>query len=86
MIAVPIDVSSGELVIGGPEEYPNKHLVKVPKVTTGWWRHRRSRATIVKRIDLYLERLPRALATSQIIVADGALHPPSVLLESVDVA
>ena len=31
VIEVPIEVSSGEVVIGGPEEYPNKHIVKMPK-------------------------------------------------------
>ena len=30
VIEVPIEVSSGEVVIGGPEEYANKHIVKMP--------------------------------------------------------
>ena len=29
VIEVPIEVSSGEIVIGGPEECPNKYLVKI---------------------------------------------------------
>ncbi len=86
VIEVPIEVSSGEVVIGGPEEYPNKHVVKLPK---GHYRLVAAQAVTSddrEAIDLYFEKLPEPLAKSQIIVADDALHPPSPLLESVEVA
>jgi hypothetical protein len=85
-IEVPISVSSGEVVIGGPEEYPNKQVVKLPN---GHYRLVAAQTVTSddrEGIDLYFEQLLEPLATSQIIIADDALHPPSPLLESVEVA
>jgi hypothetical protein len=86
VIEVPIEVSSGEVVIGGPEEYPNKHIVKM---RTGHYRLVAAQTVTAddrEAIDLYFERLAEPLATSRIIVADDVLEPPSPLLESVETA
>ena len=39
-----------------------------------------------QRIDLWFERRASALALSEIVVGDGDLSPPAVLLESAEVA
>ena len=86
VIEVPIEVSSGEVVIGGPEEYPNKHIVKMRK---GHYRLVAAQSVTGddrEAIDLYFEELTEPLAASRIIVADDALHPPSPLIEGVDMA
>jgi hypothetical protein len=86
VIEVPIEVSSGEVVVGGPEEYPNKHIVKVPK---GHYRLVAAQTVTGddrEAIDLYFERLTEPLGKSRIVVADDVLDPPSPLLESVETA
>jgi RHS repeat-associated protein len=86
VIEVPIEVSSGEVVIGGPEELENKHVLRLPK-----GHYRLVAAQMLtdddhEAIDLYVEKLTEPLTHSRIIVADDALHPPSLLLETVEVA
>ena len=86
VIEVPLEVSSGEVVIGGPEEYPNKHIVKV---APGHYRLVAAQTVTGddrEAIDLYLEKLSEPVSRSRIIVADNALNPPSALLENVEVA
>ena len=87
VIEVPIDVLSGEIVVAGPEEeYPNKHVVKIPK---GHYRLVAAQTVTGderEAIDLYFEKLAEPLAKSRILVADDMLDPPSPLLESVETA
>jgi hypothetical protein len=85
-IEVPIEMTSGEVVIGGPEEYPNRHIVKVPK---GHYRLVAAQTVTAddrEAIDLYFERLTEPLAKSRIVVADDALDASSPLLETSEVA
>jgi hypothetical protein len=86
VIEVPIEVSSGEVIISGPEEYPNEHVVKMPQ-----GHYRLVAAQMVtgadrEAIDLYFEKLAQPLAKSRIVAADDALSPPTALLETADVA
>jgi hypothetical protein len=86
VVEVPLKVLSTEIAISGPEEYPEKY---VAQVTAGDYRLVSAQATVredLETIDLYLERLAFPLAGSRIIVADGALRPPSPLLETAEVA
>ena len=86
VIEVPIEVSSGEIVIGGPEEYPNKHIVKMPK---GHYRLVAAQTVTAEdreAIDLYFEKLAEPLTKSRVVVADEGLDLASPLLESVEVA
>jgi hypothetical protein len=86
VIEVPIQVSSGEIVIGGPEEYPEKYIVKLPK---GHYRLVAAQAVTDddrEAIELYFEKLDEPLAKSRVIVADGRLHPPNPLLENAETA
>jgi hypothetical protein len=86
VIEVPIEVSSGQVVIGEPEEYPNKHIVKMPKGHYRLVAAQTATADNREAIDLYFEKLNKPLAESRIIVADPALNPASPLLESAEAA
>lgn len=86
VIEVPLEVPSGAVVIAGPEEFENEHIVRLAK-----GHYRLVAAQVVtgddrETIELYVEKLDEPLAKSRIIVADEALRPPSPLLESVEVA
>jgi hypothetical protein len=86
VIEVPIEVLSGEVVIAGPEEYPNKHIVKM---AAGHYRLVAAQTVTGddrESIDLYFEKLDEPLAKSRIVVADDALDAPSPLLENTEVA
>ncbi len=86
VIEVPIEVPSGEVVLEGPEEDPDKRTVQMP---CGHYRLIAAQAVTGEdreAIDVYFERLSQPLARSRIIVADDELDPPSPLLESVEVA
>lgn len=86
VIEVPLEVSSGEVVIGGPEEYPDKHVVKLPE---GHYRLAAAQAVIGddrETIDLYFERIGEPLQSSKVILADGELAELGPLLESADIA
>jgi competence protein J (ComJ) len=86
VIEVPIEVLSGEVVVGGPEEHPNQHIVKLPG---GYYRLVAAQTVTGddrEAIDLYFEKLAKPLAHSRILVADHVLDPASPLLESVEIA
>lgn len=84
VIEVPIEVSSGEVVIAGPEEFDDTRVVKLAK---GHYRLVVAQTVTDEdreTIDLYFEKLAAPLTKSQIIVADDALHPPSPLIDTAD--
>jgi hypothetical protein len=86
VIEVPIEVSSGEVEVAGPEEIEHKNVVKLAK---GSYRLVAAQAVTDddnEMVDLYFEKLSEPITESRIIVCDNALHPPSLLLESVEVA
>lgn len=86
IIAVPIELLSGEVVIAGPEEFED---VRVLRLTPGHYRLTAAQVAIdeeSERIDLYFETLGEPISRSQIIVADEELAPLTPLLETVEVA
>jgi hypothetical protein len=86
VIEVPIEVSSGEVVIGGPEEFENKHVLKLSK---GHYRLVAAQTVTAddrEAIDLYFEKLTEPLTKSRIIIADDSLDPPDTLIETAEVA
>lgn len=88
VIAVPFAVSSGRVIVDGPEEtetgrrrsFPlepgNYRLVAAQRVT----------GDEEEAIDLFFDRLTKALERSAILIADDALDPPSPLVETSRVA
>lgn len=85
-IEVPFEVSSGHVVIGGPEEFPDKCIVSL---STGHYRLvAAQRATVNHRetIDLYFQKLSMPLAKSRILVGVDAVNLSLPLLESADAA
>jgi hypothetical protein len=86
VIEVPFEVSSGEVVVGGPEEFPVKPE-RVVQLPTGHYRLVAAQAVIdedQEKIDLYFEKLAEPLATSRIIMADQVMRPPTPLLETAE--
>jgi hypothetical protein len=86
VIEVPMEVTSGEVVIGGPEEFPNKHIFMLP---AGHYRLVAAQTVIDddrEAIDLYFEKLAEPLMRSRILIADEGLVPATPLLETVEVA
>ena len=86
VVEVPFEVSSGEVTVGGPEEFPVKpeRVFQLPK---GHYRLVAAQAVTdedQEKIDLYFEKLAEPLTKSRIIVADNALNPPSPLLETAE--
>jgi len=86
-IAVPIELASGEVVIEGPEDdVTNRQFVSLP---SGHYRLTAAQRVVDEgreKIDLYFEKLAEPSLSSRIIVADDALTPPEVLIETADVA
>lgn len=86
VIEVPFEVSSGEIVIAGPEEVENEYVVKL---APGHYRLVAAQTVTAEdreAIDLYFEKLANPLIHSRIIVTDDTLAPPDPLVETVDVA
>jgi hypothetical protein len=85
VIEVPFEVISGEVNVEGPEECKDRGV----SMPNGHYRLVAAQALLGEDhevIDLYFERLANPLSNSRIIVADDALHPPSQLLETAEIA
>jgi hypothetical protein len=86
VIEVPFEVSSGEVVVGGPEEFPVKPD-RVFQLSKGHYRLAAAQTVTDEdneNINVYFEKVSEPLATSRILVADEALRPPSPLLETAE--
>lgn len=84
VVAVPLEVPSGEVVVVGPEEFEDTRVVTL---AAGHYRLTVAQAVLAddhEQIDLYFEKLDLPLKTSRVIVADAELRPPSPLLETAD--
>ena len=84
VIEVPFEVSSGDVIVAGPEEFDDTRIVKLAKAHYRLVVAQTVTAEDREMIDLYFEKLEKPITTSRIIVADEALHPPSPLLETAD--
>jgi len=85
-IAVPFRVTSGKVLVDGPEETTVERIVTLP---AGHYRLIAAQCVTgddEEVIDLYFEPLARALEQSAILVADDALDPPTPLIETAKVA
>jgi hypothetical protein len=86
VIAVPFRVTSGKVVVEGPEETTVERSINLPP-----GHYRLVAAQYVtgddeEVIHLYFEPLSKALERSAILVADEALSPPTPLIETAKVA
>ena len=86
VVEVPIEVSSGQVGIQGPEEVGSQRFVELKK-----GHYRLVAAQVVtdeeqEAIAIFFELLAKPITCSQVLVADDALDPPATLIESVEIA
>lgn len=85
VIAVPFLVSTGKVIVDGPEEINVSRLVEIAN-----GRYRLTAAQRVagdrEHIELFFEKLEQPLQGSHIVVADKQLQVPGKLLETAAVA
>jgi len=86
VIAVPFLVTSGKVVVEGPEETKPERNVVLPPGTYRVTAAQRVTGDEQQAIDLFFERLSEPLERSAVLVADCALNPPTPLLETAGVA
>ena len=86
VIGVPFLVTSGKVVVDGPEETTIERSFPLPP---GHYRLIAAQCAIGDEeevIDLYFEPLTKALERSIILVADEELRPPTPLIETAEIA
>lgn len=86
VIAVPFFVASGKVIVEGPEETTPERSVALPP---GNYRHVAAQWVTGDEeevIRLFFEPLTQPLERSAVFVADKALNPPTILLESAGIA
>jgi hypothetical protein len=86
VIAVPFRVTSGKVVVEGPEESAVERSISLPPGHYRLVAAQRVTADDEEVIDLYFEPLSKALERSAILIADEALNPPTPLIETAKVA
>lgn len=87
VIAVPFFVTSGKVIVCGPEELNNQK--RCFDLSPGNYRlvaAQRANDDEEEVVDLFFEPLEGPLERSTVLVADSALNPPASLLELVEVA
>ena len=85
-IAVPFQVTSGKVVVEGPEETTVERAVSLPPGHYRLVAAQHVTGDDKEVIDLYFEPLTEALESSAILVADEALTPSTPLIETAKVA
>jgi hypothetical protein len=86
-IAVPFLVTSGRVIVCGPEELNDqKRSFELPAGNYRLIAAQRIMGDEEEAIDLCFEPLTAPLDRGTILSADGALNPPTPLLEKADVA
>lgn len=85
VIAVPFFVSTGKVVVDGPEENSVSRLVEI---ANGRYRLTAAQRVAGERehIELFFEKLELPLRKSQVVVADKELQVPDELLETAAIA
>jgi len=86
VIAVPFRVTSGKVVVDGPEETAVERSVSLPPGQYRLVAAQHITGEEEEAIDLYFEPLTKALERSTILVADHALNPPTPLIETAKIA
>jgi hypothetical protein len=86
VIAVPLSVTTGTVVVDGPEELAVGRSIVLP---VGDYQIIAAQCVLdgkTEIIDLFAEKLKLPLRHSRIIVADRGLNPPGELIETAKVA
>jgi hypothetical protein len=86
VIAVPFLVTSGQVIVEGPEETKPERSIALPPGNYRLVAAQRVTGGEEEAIDLFFEPLTQSLERSAILVADKALNTPRILLESAAVA
>lgn len=86
VIAVPFLVTSGKVVVDGPEETSVERSVTLPPGHYRLVAAQRAIGDDEEVIDLYFEPLTKALEQSIILVADEELRPSMPLIETAEIA
>ena len=84
--AIPILVTSGEIVIEGPEEQGTERKVKLAPGNYRLVVAQTPHTEDSQFMDLFFERTADTDLSSQILVQDDELSPPPVLVESAETA
>jgi len=94
VIEVPFRVTSGKVIVGGPEEIEDERVIEL---LPGDYRLTAAQRVTAEEeegeegqgeeaIDLFFELLPQPLERSSVLIADEALNVPNRLLETAKVA
>ena len=86
VIAVPFLVTSGKVVVEGPEEINTERILVLPFGNYRLVAAQRVRGDDEEAIDLFFELLANPLDRSAVLIADAALNPPTTLVETSEVA
>jgi hypothetical protein len=86
VIAVPFLITSGQVIVEGPEEARPERNVSLPAGNYRLVAAQRITGDEREAIDLFFEPLTKPLERSAVLVADGALNPPTLLLETAEIA
>jgi hypothetical protein len=86
IIAVPFLVTSGKIIVEGPEEKKPDRNVALPPGNYRLVAAQQVTADDGEVIDLFFELLTKPLERSSILLADDALNPGASLLETAGVA
>ena len=86
VISVPFLITSGRVLVEGPEETEAERSVTLPPGNYRLVVAQHITADDEERIDLCFEPLTKALEGSAVLVADEALDPPTPLIESAEIA
>jgi hypothetical protein len=86
VIAVPFLVTSGKVVVEGPEETKPERNVALSPGNYRLVAAQRVTGDEEEAIHLFFEPLSNPLERSAVLVADEALYPPTPLLETAEIA
>lgn len=85
-IAVPFLVTSGRVVVSGPDEVHVERSFAMPPGDYRLVAAQRVTGDQQEAIDLFFEPLAQALQRSSVLAADDALNPSSPLVETAEIA
>lgn len=82
VIAVPFEVTSGKIIVGGPEEYPATRSFRLDAGHYCLVAAQYVSSQDEEVVDLFFERLEKTMEKSVILVADDDINPELPLIET----